>query len=191
MIPEVYRSPVADTLRYWRERMMERGVSEADCRIVLAKTMVYGIPLFIPGATPDMAVGLANSLLDELNGKPAAPVAEVSVPGAAGCDCDLSGPRIMPLRYGGAFECPKPFGLDVRVLVRKPNGDGNVFVPVQEWMLTHGPGNRTITSHCNPALGWHCVGHKTEHDADPMEPSMTGTVKGESYRVYYDVRAAK
>lgn len=46
--------------------MQAAGVSEAASRGILARVIVQAIPRFIPGATPETALGLANALLDEL-----------------------------------------------------------------------------------------------------------------------------
>jgi len=179
VIPVAYRQPIVDTLRDWRERMQERGVSEDDCRMILASVLVGAIPRFLPAVTPDMAVALANNALDELDGKPVA-------------DTTPADPAVGLLPKPAALcepergeECPVPFGKDIRALAWA--GRDWTFVGCEEWMRSLNKQGNTITV----APDWErngiryvCAGHREPSSNGPLIETLSGEYR-ETMRWYY------
>lgn len=174
MIPVMYRQPILDTLMDWRLRMQGKGVSEPECRDILAEVIVAAIPRFSPqvtaGLTPDLArlasLALCNTLLDELYGAPATEPAPSVV--APSCGCNLALPVIDPpapytaawlKARGNSEECPVYDGYDVRYAVVVPSRSETLLIasPFKGQMVF---GANTMTLKCCTHNGcrWHIAG---------------------------------
>ena len=131
---------------------------------------------------------LWRKFLAWLNGEMGKRVELDPTPAPTGCGCDLSGERIPPAQFGSQFECPVPWGLDVRFLCWHPGRRDWVFIPRPVGVNRDG---NDITATC-PASDLHLLEARAPSVKSVPVPAVGGAVRipyMTTTRLYYERRA--